>query len=88
MITSIVEVAIDLVAVLCGVGGVACLVYLIALLWRDHREWRAFLEDHRNEQAARRAAPAAAAFGAPHLALVRTPVRVVGAHSRSLPERP
>ena len=83
MITSVAEVAIGLVAALCSVGGVACLVYLTVLLWRDHREWRAFLEDHRREQAAARVASAS---GAPHLTLVRTPVPV-RAYSRSLPQQ-
>lgn len=84
MITSIVEIAIEFIAVVCGVGGVACFVYLVALLWQDHREWRLFLEDHVREQAARRAEPASEA---PQLTLPRTTV-TVGTQARTLPEQP
>lgn len=55
MITRIVEIVIELAAILAGVGGVAFFAYFIALVWWEHREERAFLEEHRREQSARRA---------------------------------
>lgn len=56
MITEIAEVVIRLAAIVASVGGVAFIVYFIALVWKEHREELAFLEDYRREQAARRAA--------------------------------
>ena len=56
MITGIAVVVIELAAVAAGVGGVTFLVYFIALVWREHREELAFLDDHVREQANRRAA--------------------------------
>jgi hypothetical protein len=55
MLHTIAALVIDLAAIVAGVGGVACFVYLLSLvLWERHQE-RAFLEDYRYENAARRA---------------------------------
>ena len=55
MIQTLVEIVIYVAAVVAGVGGVACLVYLVSLvLWERHQQ-RAYLDDYRRENAARRA---------------------------------
>jgi len=55
MLNTIAAVIIDLTAIVAGLGGVACFVYLLSLvLWERHQE-RAFLDDFRYENAARRA---------------------------------
>ncbi len=55
MLTTIAAIIIDLVAIVAGLGGVACFVYLVSLvLWERHQE-RAFLDDYRSANAARRA---------------------------------
>ena len=55
MLHTIAALAIDLAAIVAGLGGVACFVYLLSLvLWERHQE-RAFLDDYRYENAARRA---------------------------------
>lgn len=55
MLTTIAAIIIDVVAIVAGLGGVACFVYLVSLvLWERHQE-RAFLDDYRRANAARRA---------------------------------
>jgi hypothetical protein len=55
MIQTLVEILIYVAAVVAGVGGVACLVYLVSLVLWERRQERAYLDDYRRENAARRA---------------------------------
>jgi hypothetical protein len=52
---TIAETLIDLAAILAGVGGIACFVYLVSLVLWERHERRAFLDDYRREREARRA---------------------------------
>ena len=60
MLNTIAAVIIDLTAIVAGLGGVACFVYLLFLVLWERRQERAFLDDYRYENAARRAGHALA----------------------------
>lgn len=55
MLDTIATLMIDIAAIVAGLGGAACFVYLLSLvLWERHQE-HTFLDDYRYENAARRA---------------------------------
>jgi hypothetical protein len=55
MLDTLATLMIDIAAIVAGLGGAACFVYLLSLvLWERHQE-HAFLDDYRYANAARRA---------------------------------
>lgn len=83
MVAGIAEVVIELAAIIAGVGGVTLLACFIALVWWEHREELAFLDDYRRDRAARRASVPEPA----HAMIMRTPAPAA-APSRSLQHHP
>ena len=84
MFDTLATLMIDIAAIVAGLGGVACFVYLLSLvLWERHQE-RAFLDDYRYENAARRAGYALELGPEPaHSRAVRAPAPYPGS-SRSI----
>jgi hypothetical protein len=50
MLTVIAEAVIEIAAFVSGIGGVAFIVYFLALVWREHSDEVAYLDDYRRER--------------------------------------
>ena len=50
MFTVIAEAVIEIAALVSGIGGVAFIVYFLALVWREHRDEVTYLDDYRRER--------------------------------------